>query len=252
MRPAEQFDEVMIVNPYDPTSGQGEMFMRFYRRAPSGFGYYAAPAPASYAAPPASYGYYAATPAYAEAPDYGYAEPPEYGYYAEAPEYGAYPRGYGYAPYAEAPEYAEAPDYGYYREAPEYAGYGEPPEYAEAPEYGYYAEPPEYSGCAEPPEYAGYGEPPEYAEAPEYGYYGEAPEMVGYNGYGVDPTLEGYVRARSPNFNAGCMLPTNVAGVEEAPEFAGYVAPSSVNATVTGFTGQPGNPNPPDAFRPLF
>jgi hypothetical protein len=234
----QQFDEVMIVNPYDPTSGKGERYMRFYRPASSGMGYYAAPpAAARYAAPSAGYGYYAAyaQPGYGEPAEYGYAEQPEYGYYGEAPEYAGYGQAYGYAP-----RYAEAPEYGYYAEGPEYA---------EAPEYGYYGEAPEY---AEAPEYGYYAEGPEYAEAPEYGYYGEAPEMVGYSDYAADPAFEGYVRARSPNFNAGCMLPTNVAGLGETPEFAGYVPPSTVNASVTGFTGQPSNPNPPDAFRPLF
>src|SRR5690242_5233015 len=126
MPASRSFDEVMIVNPYDPSSSEGGNYMRFYRPAPSGLGYYAAPA----------YGYAPAYNGYA-----GYAEPPEYGYYAEAPEYGAYaqPQQYG--------AYAEPPEYGYYAEPPEYGSYAEPPE------YGYFAEAPEYAGY-------GYAEPP--------------------------------------------------------------------------------------------
>src|SRR6185503_14320268 len=80
------FDEVMIVNPYDPsTDGEGEKLM-FGHYGWSGLGYYADPY------------------AYAEAPwtpadSYGYADP-----YAYGDPYG-YAGGYGYAdPYAYAPE----------------------------------------------------------------------------------------------------------------------------------------------------
>src|SRR5215470_14538511 len=106
------FDEVMIVNPYEPGSNanQGVRFMRFYA-APPGMGYYAEPAD--------HYGYYA--------------EPADhYGYYAEAPA------AYGY--YAEAPA-----AYGYYAEPADHYGYYAAP----ADGYGYYANSPEQYGGAE-------------------------------------------------------------------------------------------------------
>ena len=103
MRP---FDEVMIVNPYDPSiDGEGEQLM---------FGHYGWP----------GFGYYAAPYAYAEAPpmqpdSYGYADPSGYG-----DPYG-YAAGYGYGdPYAYADPY-----YGY--------GYGDPYGYGYADPYGY-------------------------------------------------------------------------------------------------------------------
>ena len=116
---ARTFDEVMIVNPFDPrTPNEGEKYMRFYRSpqpalgyyaAPAGYGYYAAPGYGHAVAPaPAEYGYYGETPGYGY-----YGEAPEYGYYAQ-PGYAAAPA--GYYGYAEAPEvagyygYAEAPD----------------------------------------------------------------------------------------------------------------------------------------------
>ena len=85
------FDEVMIVNPFNPQSNNQQQIklMRFH-------------GPQSYFGEPPDYGYYA--------------EPPDYGYYAEAPEYGYY---------------GEAPDYGYYAEPPEYGYYAEPPDYGE-------------------------------------------------------------------------------------------------------------------------
>src|SRR5262252_213392 len=177
------FDEVMIVNPYEPGSNanQGVRFMRFYN-APPGMGYYAES--------PDHYGYYAEAPDhygyYAEAPDhYGYyAEAPDhYGYYAEAPDH------YGY--YAEAPDrygyYAEAPDhYGYYANSPEHYGAIEPG-YNQAEPVGYVAEPYPMGYYGDPYSMGGYGEHEPmgyYAEAPHMeGYYAEAPHMEGYNGY---------------------------------------------------------------------
>jgi hypothetical protein len=211
------FDEVMIVNPYEPGSNanQGVRFMRFYA-APPGMGYYAEP--------PADYGYYAQAPVdygyYAQAPvDYGYyAEAPnDYGYYAEAPvDYGYYAApsgGYGY--YAQAPGgygyYAAPADgYGYYANLPEQfsevePGYNEyePVGYvAGGYPMGYYGDPyAGYQGDQEPVGYYGhYGQPTGYyAEAPDaqgyqgygpVGYYAEAPEMPGYAQY--EPMAEAY------------------------------------------------------------
>jgi hypothetical protein len=64
--------------------------------------------------------------------------------------------------------------------------------------------------------------------------------------------MNGYVRQRSAPYNPGCLLPTNVAGYEEAPSFEGYVPPNTVNAKCGQFTPQPANPNLPEGFRPLF
>lgn len=238
------FDEVMIVNPYDPRVHQPATIqtMRFHESPDMGY----------YAAPP-EMGYYA------EPPDYGYyGEPPELGWYAEPPE------PYGW--------YAEPPEMGYYGEPPELSGYAELPEpygwYAEPPELGYYAEYPElgyygYGGYAEPPELAYYAEPPELSG---YGCgYGQMPEMVGYQEYeplaeeypGVadygEPELSGYVRQRRPTYNPGCPMPTNVAGLGETPPIEGYVRPGTVNPTCDQLAPQPDSTSRvPDTFRPLW
>src|SRR5215475_2953901 len=98
------FDEVMIVNPYEPGSNanQGVRFMRFYA-APPGMGYYAEA--------PDHYGYYA------EAPDH-------YGYYANLPEqYGAIDPGYNQV---EPVGYVAEPyQMGYYGDPYAMGGYGE-------------------------------------------------------------------------------------------------------------------------------
>jgi hypothetical protein len=81
--------------------------------------------------------------------------------------------------------------------------------------------------------------------------------MYGYSGYaddtymGPEEGMSGYVRSRKPRYNPGCLLPTNVHGYEEAPEFAGYTAPATVNANCGQFTPQPST-GVSDAFRPLF
>src|SRR5258708_6128891 len=98
-----KFDEVMIVNPYDPANaaGEGARVMQFHYAQPPGYGYYAAAAPYGYYAQPIGYG----APEYAQyEPMGGYAQPPGYGYYAANP-------------------------YGYYAEAPEMGAWGEPEMY---------------------------------------------------------------------------------------------------------------------------
>jgi hypothetical protein len=260
------FDEVMIVNPHDLRSNnqQHVTLMRFHG------------SPMGYWGQGPEYGWYAEPQEFAECagpvdgygePDYGYYAEPEYGYYAE-PEYGWY---------GETPEmgyWGEPPDYGHYAEAPEYGYYAEPPEYgyyAEPPEYGYYAEPPEY-GYAEPPNFGEYEPVGYFAEEQPYGWYGENPEMVGYGeyeplseypenvGWYGEPDYSGYVRETAASaYNPGCPMPTNVTGFgeaepfAEADPFAGYVKPSTVNASCPQFTPQPGTTERiPETFKPLW
>jgi hypothetical protein len=285
------FDEVMIVNPYEPGSNanQGVRFMRFYA-APPGMGYYAeAPNDYSYRAAPANgYGYYAQAPA-----GYGYYGAPAngYGYYANLPEQpaqyaevepgynayqpvgyvaGEYPMGYYGDPYAGY--YGDPESVGYYGDP--YAGY-----YGDQESVGYYGDPyAGYYGDQESVGYYGYyGHPAGYyAEAPDVegyegygpvGYYAETPEMPGYPryepmaeaypnvaGYGAyGREYDGYVRETRPTYNPGCPMPTNVHGFGEAEMFEGYVNPSSVNPTCGQFTPQPGQESaPPDNFKPLW
>jgi len=203
--------------------------MRFYRSSPPAFGYYAAPDQdqAYYQAVPQGYGYYGA--------------PPSYGaYYGAVPAYG---------------QYAEPQD-GYYAAAPQYYGYGDPAG------YGYYAEDPqtvEYYGQAVPvTQYAQYAQPAPGAESEFAGYYADAPDAYPVQGY-ADPTymgpedqgMGGYVRSGPPRYNPGCMLPTNVAGYQEASELSGYTHPATVNAKCQGFTPQPATESS-EVFRPLF
>jgi len=252
------FDEVMIVNPYEPGSNdnQGVRFMRFYA-APPGMGYYAE-APNDYgyyAAPSGGYGYYAQAPA-----DYGYyaQAPADYGYYANLPEqpgqYAEVEPGYdayqpvGYVAGEQPMGYYSDPYAGYYGNYGQpmgyYGNYGQP--------MGYYAEAPEVEG------YGGYG---------PMGYYAETPEMPGYSRYepmaeaypGVDGygaygrEYGGYVRETDPPFNPGCPMPTNVHGLGEQDVFEGYVNPSTVNPMCGQFTPQPGQEAAtPDTFKPLW
>src|SRR5919106_124999 len=140
-----------------------------------------------------------------------YAEPPQqYGYYAEDPY-----QGYGYA---------EADPYGYYAQAPEMVGWGEPDPYGQYEPVGYYAEEP-YLAQENP-----------YGEADPYGYYGEPPEMYGWG----EPEISGYTRDVPPSFNAGCPLPTNVSGFGETAPLEGYMQPTEVSPSCSGFTPQPG------------
>jgi hypothetical protein len=61
------------------------------------------------------------------------------------------------------------------------------------------------------------------------------------------------VRETEPPFNAGCPLPTNVAGFGESEDLAGYIRPTTVNAACGQFTGQPGQPpSVPETFKPLW
>ena len=210
-----------------------------------------------------------------------YGEPPEYGQFAEPPylsEY--YP-------------YGEVDPYGSYAQVPELLGWGPPYAYGEVePGYGqyepmgYFAE--EYPLASYGDEYplgnyaedyltAGYGaEYPVGAYAEDYPYqslgeflpvegYHEMPEMVGYGQYepfaeeypGMmhygEPDIAGYVRDTPPIFNAGCPMPTNVAGVGEVQPLEGYVAPMEVSPSCEHFTPQPGpTPSVPETFRPLW
>jgi hypothetical protein len=283
------FDEVMIVNPYEPGSNanQGVRFMRF-NAAPPEMGYYSEP-PAQYGyygEPPVQYGYYGEPPV-----QYGYYGEPasDYGYYANSPErYGEfapgynqaepvgyiaenYPMGYYGDPYAMG-AYAESEPmgyYGYYAEAPHMEGY-----YAEAPMEGYYAEAPQMEGCNNCAPMGYYAEAPgyaQYAEAPGYAQYAEAREMPGYaqyeplaenysemgdyGAYGADygESYAGYVRETEPRYNAGCPMPTNVHGFSEVDAVDGYVRPSTVNPTCGQFTPQPRQSSViPDGFKPLW
>ena len=170
------------------------------------------------------------------APGYGYYAAAPYGYYADD-SYGSYADDYSMGCYGEPPEvpqwgeadvqpvgyYADDP-YGYYAE--DLYGY-----YADDQPMGYYAD--EYYGDV--PEMVGWGEP----ETP-MGYYGDAP-------------FDGYVRDVPPAFNAGCPMPTNVAGFGEQDHLEGYVKPRTVNATCQNFTPQPGTTGEvPETFRPLW
>src|SRR5260370_4133019 len=107
MKNDRRFDEVMIVNPYDPANGAGEgaKVMQFHYAQTPGYGYYSA----------RPYGYYGATPGYGAwgsgwsgVPGYGYAAEPEIaqagdvGYYADD-----YPMGY-YADPWEGTQWGEA------------------------------------------------------------------------------------------------------------------------------------------------
>ncbi len=279
------FDEVMIVNPSEEgrENYKGARLMRFHAGGPPGFGYYAEPSD--------PYGYYAEPPpdvyGYAEPPDsYGYYADPYagYGYYAEdpypPPNYGYYAdpsAGYGYyadpsAGYGYYSQYPDMTGYGYYGQYPDMTGYAEPPAgvepvgyYAEEYPMGYYGN--EYSppGYGQEPTYGYYAEEAQYpmGQHEEMGYWSQAPEMVGYGqydpqtaypgmGYYAEPDMSGYVRQTRSPFNAGCPMPTNVAGFDEDP-LEGYVKPATVNPNCSQFTPQPGEPiPPPDGFKPLW
>ncbi len=132
--------------------------------------------------------------------------------------------------------YAQPPEMGYYAEQPEMYGWGEPDMYGQYEPVGYYAEDPYLS------------EDP-YGEADPYGHYGEAPEMYGWG----EPEMAGYTRDVPPAFNAGCPLPTNVSGFGETAPLEGYMQPSEVSPSCSGFTPQPGPaPSVPETFKPLW
>ena len=132
--------------------------------------------------------------------------------------------------------YAQPPEMGYYAEPQEMYGWGEPEMYGQYEPMGYYAEDPY---LAEDP----------YGEVDPYGYYGETPEMYGYG----EPEMAGYMRDVAPAFNAGCPLPTNVSGFAETEPLEGYMQPSEVSPSCSGFTPQPGpTTSIPETFKPLW
>ncbi len=244
------FDEVMIVNPHDPRreAKEGVRLMGFY-----------------YGQPP-EFGYYGEEPYLSE--DLPYGEVGPYGYYGEAPEYGYFAE----EPYlAEELPYGEVEPYGYYAQTPELYGWGEYEPYGEYEPVGYFAEEYPIGDYGEPPEYGYFAEEPYLAEDLPYGeyepmgWYGQVPEMVGwgqyepyseyepYGYYGEAPEFSGYVRDLPPTFNAGCPMPTNVAGLGESVPLEGYVRPRDVSPTCEQFTPQPGpTPSVPDTFKPLW
>jgi hypothetical protein len=216
------FDEVMIVNPYEPGSNdnQGVRLMRFYA-APPGMGYYAESpaAPGYYPAPVSGYGYYAQAPG-----GYGYYAAPAngYGYYANLPEqlYGYAepsndmngPVGYVTGEYPMG-SYGDGDPYlmGYYGQPMGYYGYyGQPTgHYADTTDvngYGYYGQPAgHYADTTDVNGYGYYGQPTgHYADTTDVngyggygsmGYYANTPEMPGYGqmGYYADPQeIPGY------------------------------------------------------------
>jgi hypothetical protein len=242
------FDEVMIVNPYDPTTpfGQGATLMPYHYGDPSAVGYYGDDAYGFYAQPPEVSGW-GESPYYGQAePTYGDYEP--LGYYAEPGTYGYY----------AAPGYGACQPVGYYADET----YGEADPYGEYETVGYYAEPDTYGYYAQPEPY-GYYAQPEYAEYEPVGYYGDGGEMVGYGAepfeypgadyYGGGPDFEGYVRDAAPTFNAGCPVPSNVAGYGDAEHLEGYVRPTEVSPSCGNFTPQPGpTASVPETFRSLW
>ena len=143
------FDEVMIVNPFNPLSNNQQQIklMKFF-------------GPQHYFGKPMGY--------YGEPPDYGYyGEAPDYGYYAEPPDYGEYePVGY----------FAEEQPYGWYGEPGEMVGYGQYEPLSEYPHgVGHYGEPdisgyvrqvpvpPFNPGCPMPTNVAGFAEAEPFA-----------------------------------------------------------------------------------------
>jgi hypothetical protein len=247
------FDEVMIVNPFDPRRpDQGGEAVRFAHVSHPGYA----------EVPVDGYGYYGEPYEVAE-----YAEPYEVAEYAPVEGYGyygGYPGGYGESEYAEY-EVAEPVEVGYYGETPEMVGYSE---YAPVEGYGYseYAPVEGYAEYAPVEGYAEYAPVEGYAEyAPVEGYdeyqpaYGEADYSEYQPAYGeVDPTyaeadVAGYTAERAPRFNPSVLVSANVNGYGEPMDFAGYQTPTTVSPTVTAFKPPPGQPGPmPDQFRPLW
>jgi hypothetical protein len=237
------FDEVMIVNP-DERAGpaRGVRLMPYYDANYPEMGGYADPLA------PEAYGDYAAEDPLGDGgPEFAEGVEP-YGVCGGDGEIGAW---------------GDA-DYGAYAVAdPNYYGAYEPVGYlAEDPygaAYGYYGVP------------AGFG---------AYGAYGacrccprcgrakagdQAPETTGYAGdeallgeedprfaYAAEPEFAAYNPDVPSRFNAGCPLPSNVAGVGEAP-FDGFVRPAEVGPIVRQYTPAPQSGAPvPEAFRPLW
>jgi hypothetical protein len=231
------FDEVMIVNPDDPNFGpvRGVRLMTFGAGDPS-MGYYA--------------------------------EPPEpYLSYGDVDPYGVYGEpvvldGWG-EPYEPVGYFADEYPFGYYGEEYPPAGYGQPyylGGYGQEYPLAGYGEPYPFAGYGQPYPFAGYGQdyPAGYAEDPTLpGYYGQVPEMVGYGQY--EPLAEeypfaGYVREAESSFNAGCPMPTNVAGLDEVEPLEGYVRPRAVSPSCETFSPAPsvGPSSEPETFKPLW
>jgi len=218
------YDEVMIVNPYDPQATNQHTNLMTFHDSPE-MGYYAAPE---------DYGYYA------DAPEMGYYGDP-YGYYAD-------PYGY-YADQSDLGWYADSPEMGYYA-YPGYGHYGEPGIGYYGDQYdpvGYYADEWPMGWYGDSPDLTGYGD---YQPLSDY-----ADEMSYY----AQPEMAGYVRQTPPAFNPGCPMPTNVAGYSEGEQFAaeepfaGYQRPMTVNASCGQFTPQPGVSDfVPETFKPLW
>ena len=263
MKSKRGFDEVMIVNPSGPTSDttQRVRLMRFHNVYPSDMGYYGEVDPLGYygEADPIA-GYYGQVDPLAGY--YGQVDPMA-GYYGEVEPLAGY---YGQVD-PLAGYYGQVdPMAGYYGEVDPTFGYGEPEPvgyFAEEFPVGYYGEEFPVGAYGEELPLGYYGENP-YQPV---GYYGQAPEMVGY-GYGGfaenypgtaygEPAFgggyDGYVRDVPPAFNAGCPLPTNLSGFDEAGGFDGYTSPSTVNPSCDQLTPQPGSsPSPPETFKPLW
>jgi hypothetical protein len=255
-RHANDFDEVMIVNPSDSNQVERVRLMRFHNINPPEFNGFAGPDPYGYYGQvDPTYGYYAEVD-----PTYGYygEVDPAYGYYAQVdPTYGYYgevdPAAYGYFAQVD-------PTYGYYAQAePAYNYYGQVD-----PTYGYYGEvDPAYGyyGYQEQEPVGYYAEEypvGNYAPEPAMGVpgsgYGESGPQYGdrYSGYYSEPNYSGYVRETPPAFNAGCPLPTNVNGFADG-DFDGYVRPATVNPTCSQMIEQPGSPAlAPETFKPLW
>src|SRR6266508_4398565 len=180
MKPKRGYDEIMIVNPYDPRSNNPQInLMRFHQTPEMG----------SYAEP--EYGY--AEPDYGDyaEPDYGdYAEP-EYGYYGE-PEYGYY---------AE-PELAEQEPVGYFAEEQPYGWYGEPQEMVGYGEYEPLSEYPEGVGYYGEPDVSGYVR--EVATPP---FNPGCPMPTNVAGFGETEPFAGYTRPATVNPSCGQFTP---------------------------------------------
>ncbi len=225
-----QYDEVMIVNPVDPDRGfqQGVRLMNYYAGQP-GMGYYAGW--------PAGYAGYSADPndgmqGYGQVYPYGYAEAPEL-------------MGWGY-PYGVAPGYTEPEPVGYYADEVPMGYTGEPEGYGETDAYGDYGLAPQ--GDITMP-YPPRRPRPQGGRVSGLDQTYIDPSVQGY----ADPEMAGFVRDGEPRFNAGCPMPTNVAGYEEAAPLEGYVAPRGVSPSCGNLSPGPmPSGSEPETFRPLW
>lgn len=254
MKRGRGFDEVMIVNPCDPAGddeAKGAKLMQLHYAGRPGFGYYADPY-GQYGDP---YGDYAGAYGYAD-PYTGYADP----YAGSADPYA----GYAYAGYGD-PYAGYADPYGYYAQADPGWGQGGFYGYGDDEQVGYYAQEDPFDGYGayadDLPDGYGYGYGYGYGDGygteddpAVAGWYGEGEQDfaaeeggAGYDGY------SGFVREGPSPFNAGCPMPTNVAGPDTDDSMGGYVPPPNVNANCGGFRTRPGGaPGVPDTFRPLW